>query len=230
MFASVPPRASTRPAIPAALAGRVRPLVAASSRLIPVAPALEALFPDRALRRGTTTVVRGPAGRGVRTLSLSMLSAASAAGHWCGVVGLADPGISAMAELGLDLRRVVFIPDAGGDWATAAAELFDGVDLVLVRPSGVVSHTVARHLMSKARERKSVLVVACSTPRPWPLGPELELSLCASRWRGVGGGHGHLVSREVEVEVTGRRGADRGERLSLQLPAGLGAHRVQGAS
>jgi len=220
MFASSPTPA--RPPLPAALAERVRPVATASSRLLPLAPALLPLFGGAGLQRGTTTCIAGPVGVGARTLALTMLSAASAAGHWCGVVGLADPGVSAMVELGLDLRRVVFVPSPGGRWSEAAAELFDGADLVLIRPAGPVAHGVARLLVSRARERRAALVVLTTDPARWPLGPERCLVVRSSSWVGVDRGHGHLAARRAEVEVLGRRGASRRERHQLWLPARAG--------
>ena len=111
----------------------------------PLAP----LFPGGALRRGTTTTVSGPPGHGATTLALSLLVAASTAGSWCAAVGLPDPGVVAAAGLGLDLRRVVFVPHPGSGWAEAAGDLLSGVDVVLVRPPGRVRLTAARHLRAR---------------------------------------------------------------------------------
>ena len=49
-------------------------------------------------------------GQGATTLALALLAAATTAGHWGAVVGLGSPGVVAMAELGVDLRRTVFAP------------------------------------------------------------------------------------------------------------------------
>jgi hypothetical protein len=40
-----------------------------------------------------------------------------------------DPGVVAIADLGVDLRRVLFVPRPRGAWAECAADLLDGVDL-----------------------------------------------------------------------------------------------------
>ena len=77
---------------------------------------------------------RGRAGGGT-TLAFALLAAASTA-SWCAAVGTADPGIVALAELGVDLGRLVLVPRPGPLWAQVAATLFDGVDVVLVRPPG----------------------------------------------------------------------------------------------
>ena len=119
--------------LPVGLADRVRPTTPVAGRLLPVPVPLAPLFPDGALRRGTTTTVAGLPGHGATTLALALLAAASQAGSWCAAVGLSDPGVVAAAELGVDLRRVVFVPHPGGGWAEAAGDLLPGVDVVLVR-------------------------------------------------------------------------------------------------
>src|SRR5579862_1950434 len=155
--------------IPPALATRARPITSAASRLLPVPKPLVTLFPDGALRRGATTVVAGAPGRGATTLGFALLATASSSGCWCAVTGVSDPGVVAMAELGIDLRRVVFVPRPKAGWAEAAGELLNGVDVVLVRPPGRARLTAARHLAARARERQCALVVLIEHPENWPV-------------------------------------------------------------
>jgi hypothetical protein len=205
------------------LADRVRPTTPVAGRLLPVPAPLVPLFPDGALRRGTTTTVAGPPGHGATTLALALLAAASQTGSWCAAVGLPDPGVVAVVELGIDLRRVVFVPDPGSGWAEAAGDLLPGVDVVLVRPPGRARLTAARHLSARARERQTALVVLLDQVNEWPEGGDLALSVGAVEWEGVGRGHGHLQGRRAEVRVSGRRSAGRVQKCSLWLPAGSGA-------
>ena len=202
----VPPP-SPRPGAPtpAGLADRVRPATPVAGRTLPVPPPLAPLFPGGSLRRGTTTTVAGAPGHGATTLALALLAAASEAGSWCAAVGLPDPGVVAAAGLGLDLRRVVFVPHPGNGWAEAAGDLLSGVDAVLVRPPGRARLTAARHLIARARDRQAALVVLLEGPGAWPEGGDLALSVGRSRWEGVGRGHGHLRGRRAEVRVSGRR-------------------------
>jgi len=220
-----PPRSRE---LPAGLADRVRPATPVAGRTLPVPPPLAPLFPGGSLRRGTTTTVVGQPGHGATTLALALLAAASTAGSWCAAVGLPDPGVVAAAGLGLDLRRVVFVPHPGGDWAEAAGDLLSGVDAVLVRPPARARLTAARHLSARARERQAALVVLLEGPGGWPEGGDLALSVGAVEWEGVGRGHGHLQGRRAEVRVSGRRAAGRVTECSLWLPAGSGAVAVAG--
>jgi hypothetical protein len=166
--------------------------------------------------------VTGPAGGGT-TLALALLAGASAAGSWCAVVGLPDPGVVAMAELGLDLSRLVLAPWPGPQWAEVVGDLLNGVDAVLVRPPARTRLTAARHLMARGRERQAVLVVLGEHPGDWPVPADVALHVEAGEWEGLGAGHGNLGARRSEVWATGRRGADRGRRHPLLLPAPSGA-------
>ncbi len=216
MFAP-PEQQAERARRAAILASAVRPTASPSARRLPVTESLEALVPDAALRRGTTLVVAGPSARGTTTLGLALLCGPSAAGHWCAAVGLDDPGVVAMSELGIDLRRVVFVPRPRGAWAAAAAELFEGMDVVLVRPPARVAHTAARRLRARARDRGAVLVVVVEHRDDWPVPAFATLELTESSWHV----EGHLVERSAEVLVTGQ-GLLRPRRSSLRLPGARG--------
>lgn len=205
------------------LGARARPVSPASSRLVPVLEPLRRLFPDAAMRRGSTVVVAGAPGLGATTLALSLLAAASARGSWCAAIGLTDPGVVAMAELGVDLRRVVFVPTPEARWAEAVGELLGGVDVVTVRLPGRTPLTAARRLAARARERQAVMVVLGTRPGDWPLGPDLVLRVRSAEWCGPDGGHGHLRGRRVEVEASGRGPAARPTSHLLWLPAAEGA-------
>ena len=221
MFASQTASGSqrvSRPPIPTELRQRATPVVPASSRVLPLLPALAPLVPGGSLRRGTTTLVTGAVGSGATSLAVTLLAHASHAGHWCAAVGVRDPGVVAMAELGLDLRRAVFVPRARGEWAEVAAELLDGVELLLVAPPGRVPLTAARRLAARARERRAGLVVLVATRAAWPAPAELLLEVERSSWQGAGLGDGRLTARRLEILVTGR-GAGPGRRASLWLPS-----------
>jgi hypothetical protein len=227
MFVNHDSAASLRPlgarALPPDLAARARPVSSAATRLLPVPRPLVSLFPDGALRRGSTTLVVGAPGRGATTLALALLATASSSGCWCAAAGLSDPGVVAMAELGIDLRRVVFVPRPKAGWAEAAGELLNGVDVVLVRPPGRARLTAARHLTARARERQSALVILADRAESWAVATDVTLTVMAAEWHGAGHGEGHLRGRRAEVRVSGRGSAGRAVCHSLWLPSGTGA-------
>jgi hypothetical protein len=208
-----------RPVLPCQLRERATPVIAASERRIPVDPELALLLSGGAFQRGTTTVLVGPQGRGTTSLGIALMAHPSSLGHWCGVVGLRDLGAAAMTELGLDLRRAVFVPEPRAAWAEAAAELLDGVDLLFLCPPSRVPYAAARRLMARAKERRAVLLVRVERAEQWPVPPESKILLQSSSWQGLGRGEGHLVARRVRVCAEGRRGASRPVEQMLWLPA-----------
>jgi hypothetical protein len=182
------------------------------------------LLPWGGLQRGAVIAVgTGDAtGGGAGTLAFSLLAAASATGSWCAAVGTGDPGILAIAELGVDLDHLALVPDPAGAWPEVTATLLDDMDIVLVCPPGRVRPGVARRLAARARQRRAVLVVQAG-PEAWPEGPDVRLTVESGAWDGVDRGHGYLRGRHVEVVSSGRRSAVRGTRTGLWLPAASGS-------
>ncbi len=143
------------------------------------------------------------------SLALSLLTGASARGHWAAVVGVDDPGVVAMADLGIDLRRVLFVPRPRGAWAESVADLLDGVDVVVVRPPGRAAVGSARVLMDRVRERGAVLIVVSETTTAWPLPVDLSFVITRSRWTTSS----RLDGRTLTVRIEGRAGVRAGEHV-----------------
>jgi membrane protein implicated in regulation of membrane protease activity len=189
------------------LAGAARPVALAEERVLPVLPPIQPLLVGGGLRRGTTAAVVGST-----SLALALVAGPSAAGSWTAAVGLPSLGVVAAAEVGVDLERLALVPAPGDQWATVTAALLDAVDVVLVRPSRRVRQADARRLVARARERGAVLVPLSA----WD-GADVQLSIGAATWRGLGRGTGHLAGREVEVVASGRGAAARQRRATLWL-------------
>ena len=88
------------------------------------------------------------------------------------------------------------------------------VDVVVVGSGAGVRAADARRLTARARERGAVLMVleGGATSPVWPDAVDLRWRVTAARWDGLGEGHGHLATRQVEVEVVGRGAATRPRR------------------
>lgn len=145
------------------------------------------------------------------SLAMALLAAPSQGGAWSAVVGAADFGVEAAAEMGVDLTRTVLVPDPGELWLEVTSALVDVVTMVVLRPPVAVGARVASRISARLRKRSAALV----SWGPWP-GAEASLSLRESTWSGAAQGHGRLSSRRVVVDV--RRGSAPPRRAELWLP------------
>lgn len=165
-------------------------------RALPTPAELRALLPGGALRAGAPTTVQGSL-----QLALALVSAVSASGAWCGAIGLPELGVEAAAQLGLALDRFVLVPEPGCHALGITAALGEVLTAVILRPPGRVAPAEAARLAAKLRDRGTALV----SLGPWP-GAESRLRVTASRWSGLGTGHGLLDTRELSVRSDDRRG------------------------
>lgn len=146
------------------------------------------------------------------SLGMALLAAPSAEGSWVAVIGAADFGIEAAAELGVDLTRTVLVPDPGEHWLEATAAMVDVVSIVLLRPPLGVSERTASRIAARLRKRSTTLIVWGR----WP-GSEARLSVQSSVWAGADQGHGRLRSRRLLVGV--QRGSAPAQQVSLWFPS-----------
>jgi hypothetical protein len=205
--------------------------------VLPVPNPLQQLLPGGGLPRGGIVSLRPGEGSGadkgahtsgatgLTTLLFTLL--AGTPKPWTALVGFKDLGMTAAAELGVDLARTVVIPDPGADLGQILSILVDGVDVLVVRAargtaasSGFGPPARQRVLASRLRQRGAVLVVVGDYR-----GADLVLSAATERWDGVEAGHGRLRSRELLVQLTGRRLGGQVRQLRLQFtPTGDRQH------
>jgi hypothetical protein len=188
---------------------------ASMDRVLPTLPAVSELLAGTGLRGGSAYSVRGSS-----ALVMAMMAGPSAEGAWCGVVGLPSFGAEAARGLGVDLDRLVLVPDPEHDWLNVVAALVDALTVVVVRPPGEVTPGEASRLAARLRTRSAVLIAVGS----WP-GSEARLEVESNTWTGLGSGEGMLAARQATVVVTGRRAAVRRRKHQLWLPGPDGAIR-----
>ena len=176
-------------------------------RALPTLSALDTLLPG-GLRQGTAYSVAGST-----TLAMALLAGPSAQGAWCGVLGMPDFGIEAASWLGIDLGRLVLVPDPGTRWMSVAAAMTDVLGVVIARSPARIAAADVSHLSARLRQRGATLIVMGG----WP-GAEAILTVVGSSWNGLGTGHGYLSSRQLIVEVSGRNGLDRPRQARLSFP------------
>lgn len=183
---------------------------------LPVCAALASLLGEGSLRGGTVVACEGPA---AVSLAFAVMSAASICGSWTAVLGLPEIGLSAAAEAGVVLERVVCV--APGDdvpWPEVLAAAVDGFDVLVVGPTlARLSPTVVRRVLARAAARRTA-VVAFDAP---VFGADLVLRVADAEWHGLDRGHGMASRRDAMVTVSGRRmPRERHAALLLPSPAG----------
>ena len=146
------------------------------------------------------------------SLAALLMAGPSVDGAWCAVVGTGELGVEAAAMFGVDLDRVVVVPEPGEAWLEVVAALVDVLGLVVVRPpkNSPTPKDISR-LSARLRTRGSILVVWGDWPRC-----DARLGLADVEWHGAGWGNGHLKARQATVEV--RKGTGPAELRRLWLP------------
>lgn len=191
------------------------------TRALPTHPAIARLLPSGALREGATYSVDRSL-----TLLMLLLAAPSAAGTWCGVVGVPEFGLEAAAGFGIDLERLVLVPHPGDQWLAATAAFADALGVIVTRPPRQASEASVARLAARLRKRGATMLVLGN----WPQS-EAMLSITESVWTGIGDGHGHLQAREATVTVMSRvSGRPHSARIRLSGSAALSGPAVLSGS
>lgn len=179
--------------------------------VLPTHPALAGLLPGRGLRPGAAYSLGSSS-----SLLFALLAQPSQTGSWCGVVGMPGFGAEAAERAGVDLSRVVLIPDPGARWLAVTSTIADVLPVVAVRPPERAKDSDIAKLAGRLRDRGTVLLVQ----GPWPQ-TEAMLDVTDPRWSGLGDGDGYLSDRELTVTVSSRRfPVPRSARMLLPAPDG----------
>lgn len=194
-----------------------QPAPTVGAGVLPVPEALAEILPNGGLPRGGVVTLGGD---GMTSLLFGLLCRPGTS--WSAVVGMPELGLLAAAEIGVDLSRVVLVPDPGPEVLQVLSVLSDGVEVIVAAAPGGPLGSAARLrvLTARLRQRGAVLLVAGR----WP-GADLVLTARQSGWAGIGAGHGRLHDRVLDIEVGGRGAAGRGRRGAVLL-AGSGAGAV----
>lgn len=178
---------------------------------LPLDPALEGLLPDPGLRVGSSySISPSP------SLLGALLAAPSQKGSWCAVIGMPTIGIEAMNDLGVELERLILVPDPGSRWLTVATALSEVVPLIAVHPRSRVADADVSRLNARLRDRGCTLLVTA----PWPQS-EATITVEETEWHGLGSGWGLLAERTVTLRSSGRR-QESPRRVRVQMPTALG--------
>lgn len=160
------------------------------------------------LPRGVVCSVHGST-----ALLLALAAAVSAQNGWVAFVGMGDLNFVAATDLGLDLGRVVVVPEPGGQVPEVLASLIDGMDLVVTTQRVGVTSGQQTRLSARAKQRGTTLLIAGD----WPQA-RIRLSGQAGDWQGVDRGLGRLTTCAYRLH---RGTATHGmQRVDVQLHNG----------
>ena len=141
---------------------------------LPVPSELRAMFPEGGLVRGRTVLCSGDA---AVAMALRVVSSATQAGSWLGIVGVHNVGVQAASEHGVALQRVVFVQPASSrtEWVSTVAAVADGFDVLMLEvPHGITEadarrvHVSSRRYESCPRRRASRRPGLACAPVPQP--------------------------------------------------------------
>src|SRR5690606_10231489 len=146
----------------------------------------------------------------------ALLAAPSQKGSWCAIIGMPTIGVEAMSDLGVELERLILVPDPGPRWLTVAMALSEVIPIIAVHPRSRVADADISRLNARLRDRGCTLLVTA----PWPQS-EATIRVEGTEWHGLGSGWGLLADRTVTLRASGRR-FDSVNRVRVQMPTSLG--------
>jgi hypothetical protein len=173
--------------------------------------ALAPLVPQGTLRAGSTLAVQGS---GSTSIMLAVAASAMGEDGWCAIAGMADVGLRAAHDVGVDLTRLALAPARSlqqqPQLAQVLTALVDGVGVLVLGPQLELTPALWRSLTDRARSHDTLVLAA----RP-PGRADLHLEVTAQQWQGLSQGSGRLKERRVRVTSRGRGIADRREATVL---------------
>ncbi len=162
------------------------------SRRLPTVPALAHILPGGGLQSGGSYTVRNST-----SLAMALLAGPSSTGAWCSVVGMPDFSVEAAHGFGINLDRLILVPDPGSQWLTVTAALVDVVSVILTRAPDHLAPTEWARLKARLRQRGAALI----TLGTWKQS-DSTLGVAESAWEGLGSGSGHLRARRLKITAT----------------------------
>jgi len=165
------------------------------------------MFPEGGLVRGRTVLCSGDA---AVAMALRVVSRATQAGSWLGIVGVHNIGVQAASEHGVALQRVVFVQPASGrtEWVNTVAAVADGFDVLMLEVPRGITEADARRVQTRIQARRNALVLIEVTQQSAVRSvfqPDVIMNTATTQWHGIERGAGHVQGRDVQVAVSGRR-------------------------
>lgn len=176
----------------------IKPLRQTTAPILPISNDMNSILQQRGIPLGSCVGITGST-----SLLHVLLKGPTLKKLWCAIVGMPDFGVLAATELGVDIKRLLFLPYPRTKWVKAASSLLDACSVVVVNLQNSYSHAEAQHLAARARHHRHVLVLTGKYATQWP---QLDLSLhCDTiHWDGIKNGDGYLHQQHLEITATGK--------------------------
>ncbi len=139
--------------------GLVSPKFLARDRYVELGGFWTQIFPLGRVQFGSVILFEGSSNSGVTSAVFRLLSAGGMKKRWIAFVGFESLGFLAASENGVDLAKVVSVPDPGADLARVVAVLTEAFQVVVIANPRFISHTQASNLISRTRINNSIIVV-----------------------------------------------------------------------
>ncbi|MDO5030114.1 MAG: hypothetical protein Q4E11_05965 [Corynebacterium sp.] len=182
---------------------------------LPVPAALESALAG-AVRKGAVSVIEQPG-----AVLAGLIAEATKTGH-VALVGVAEQGLLAVAELGGQLSNIICVPDPGMQPLEVIGLLAEGVDLVVASLARTPTPSQARPLQARLRTSGCALVFVGAQ---WP-GAAATISSSVVDVSGLGAGCGRIRAVDYHVNVSGTRFPRR--QCSWRVGEHVGEQVVQG--
>lgn len=129
-------------------------------------------------------------------------------------MGFENLGFLAAFEKGVDLGKVVSVPDPGRDLAQVVAVLTEAFRVVAIANPRFISSSQARNLTSRVRVNKSIIAIVqqgCDITGTrgrglWPGSYDYWISSSISGFTGLDRGSGFIKERRLSLSLGSRRG------------------------
>lgn len=194
------------------IASYISPQLLASEMYVELDGCLAEVFPFGRVQRGSVVLFEGSFNSGVTSVLLEFLSSGGMRKMWTALVGFENLGFLAARERGVDLGRVVSVPDPGRNLAQVIAVLLDAFSVVVIDNPRLISSSQARNLVSRVRSSKSIVAVVqqhasaknMAAKGVWPGSCDYLVRSSISGFSGLGRGGGFIKERQVSISLEGR--------------------------
>lgn len=188
----------TRPVAPRAWV----PLTRDDRPPLPVHAALAHIFPH-GLARGAITTINDST-----YTALTLIAQATTTG-WVAIIGAPDINYVAAHDIGVNLHKLIVIPDPADHTAEVIATFIDALDLILLGPAIALTPAEQRNLNARARDRGTHII----TQTPWPKA-HVGLTATPGAWNGVNHGLGRLTQCTYTLTCTPKHGRPTRDTLT----------------